>query len=198
MKPNWNTVRGFRLCRQLAHGGVLYEIGIERVRQNHKWGEQNHPDFADMPVVMRPLHYEIPTKADAIKVCDGRAEDGTLTWADILIEEVAEAIETRTPGELREELIQVAAVAIAWVEAIDRRRLKRGDAIVTQGGEVCLVLEEKDVTLVCYSVFHNKQTEVGRSFARRATDEDLDAAYDGQKIRDLVIDAAGSLLGGQE
>lgn len=47
-----------------------------------------------------------------------------LDWLPILAEEfgeVAKAILEKKPGEVRKELIEVAAVAIAWVEAIDGR-----------------------------------------------------------------------------
>lgn len=36
-------------------------------------------------------------------------------------EEVYEALASETVEDLREELIQVAAVAVSWIEAIDRR-----------------------------------------------------------------------------
>ena len=36
------------------------------------------------------------------------------------MEEVAEAFEEHDPARLRSELVQVAAVAVAWVEKIDR------------------------------------------------------------------------------
>jgi malonyl CoA-acyl carrier protein transacylase len=44
-----------------------------------------------------------------------------VTWEHILTEEHYEAMAEEDPTRLREELIQVAAVAVAWVEAIDRR-----------------------------------------------------------------------------
>lgn len=47
--------------------------------------------------------------------------DGTVTWWHILREEVFEASAEVDPAKLREELIQVAAVAMKWIEAIDRR-----------------------------------------------------------------------------
>jgi hypothetical protein len=47
--------------------------------------------------------------------------DGTITWEHILTEEWAEAIAEDDPVALRAELIQVIAVAVKWVEAIDRR-----------------------------------------------------------------------------
>ena len=44
-------------------------------------------------------------------------------WLAILVEEVGEVANdiNERSKELREELIQVAAVAVSWVESIDRR-----------------------------------------------------------------------------
>jgi hypothetical protein len=53
-----------------------------------------------------------------------RAAEKTLKWVDILEEEVAEAAAESDPAKLRAELVQVAAVAVAWIEAIDRRAAK--------------------------------------------------------------------------
>lgn len=78
---------------------ILEEIRTERERQDKKWGEQNH----------HPME-----------------------WLAILGEEVGEAnkaaLEAHFSGyertgnlsDYREELIQVAAVAIAMVESLDR------------------------------------------------------------------------------
>jgi hypothetical protein len=52
---------------------------------------------------------------------DAAAEAGVVTWRDILHEEVCEAFAETDPEALRAELVQVAAVAVKWVEAIDRR-----------------------------------------------------------------------------
>ena len=41
--------------------------------------------------------------------------------ADILAEEVAEVYAESDPDRLRAELIQVAAVCVQWIEAIDGR-----------------------------------------------------------------------------
>lgn len=69
----------------------------ERVRQHERWGNQsNHSN---------------------------------LTWLAILGEEVGEANQAqlhnvfggRAAGTLRDELVQVAAVALAFIEAIDQR-----------------------------------------------------------------------------
>lgn len=77
---------------------VLVEVETERTRQDEIWGEQNH----------RP--------AD---------------WLTILMEEVGEAakhaVETRFDyggdsnySKYRREMVQVAAVAVAAVESLDR------------------------------------------------------------------------------
>lgn len=69
---------------------VLEKIRQERKRQDDKWGPQReHPD---------------------------------LLWNAILAEEVGEvsrAILERDRANLRDELVQVAAVAVCWLEAMD-------------------------------------------------------------------------------
>lgn len=96
---------------------VCREVIQERCRQETKWGEQNHPDGTGLP--MDSLMADI-----AKETTDLHAREGTLTYRDILHEEVREAYAETDPTKLRTELIQVAAVAVAWVEAIDRRESK--------------------------------------------------------------------------
>lgn len=45
--------------------------------------------------------------------------DGTITWWHILREEVLEAAAEDSPAALRIELLQIAAVALKWIEALD-------------------------------------------------------------------------------
>lgn len=76
---------------------VQYDITTEREKQNDKWGQQNHP-----------------------------AE----IWSLILGEEYGEAQEAILHNKfggshantLREELVQLAAVAVQWIECIDRNK----------------------------------------------------------------------------
>jgi hypothetical protein len=94
---------------------ILAEVSAERVRQVARWGEQNHPDGTsadEKDTLIRDIY-----RAAA----DSAAEHGTLTWRDILREEVYEAFAEKDHAALREELVQVAAVAAAWIEDIDRR-----------------------------------------------------------------------------
>jgi hypothetical protein len=99
---------------------VIAEVVSERERQDAKWGEQNHDDGTDAALA---------GAASIIKArVNGRAKDGTLTWFDILDEEIIEVLSEEDEEKLREELIQAAAVCVAWAEAIDRRRKMRVQA----------------------------------------------------------------------
>ena len=74
-------------------------IGVEREFQNKKWGEQNHDDYK---------------------------------WLAILTEEVGELAEAilhdefdgHAKGHAYTELLHVAAVAVQWLECMDRRDLQ--------------------------------------------------------------------------
>ncbi len=71
---------------------VLGDVREERRRQLDKWGDQHHPDS---------------------------------WWMVIETEELGEVARAIFDGEdllkIREELVQVAAVAVAWIEDIDSR-----------------------------------------------------------------------------
>lgn len=100
---------------------VLADIGVERQRQDAKWGQQSHPD-APANVGHPNAFFGLPTEAAAKLLCDDAAKRGTLSFGHILLEEVCEAYTAiNNPADLRAELVQVAAVAAAWVECIDRR-----------------------------------------------------------------------------
>lgn len=86
----------------------------ERRRQDEQWGEQNYPDGTSE-------HYLVPSESMR-KAADAAALSNTLTWKHILLEEVYEAIAKTDERKLKKELIQVAAVTAAWVEAINRRQ----------------------------------------------------------------------------
>lgn len=110
---------------------VEREIRDERARQDAKWGEQNHPanDPHDIGMVVRN---EYAFRAQRWKEINAhRAEygcgqtqpptEGSCTaWDGVLLEEVYEALAEDDPAKLRTELIQTAAVVVAWIEAIDR------------------------------------------------------------------------------
>lgn len=49
------------------------------------------------------------------------AEYGKPTFMHLVLEEMAEAFQENSPRRLREELLQVAALAVSWIEKIDAR-----------------------------------------------------------------------------
>ncbi len=78
----------------------LKDVMLERARQDAKWGEQNHPD---------------------------------LYWLAILVEEVGELAQNIISKptainmmKIRDELVQVTAVGLAWLECIERRKNEGG------------------------------------------------------------------------
>lgn len=93
--------RAKEITREMRH--VMDEVLLERFRQDVRWGEQNH---------------------------------GPFTWLAILGEEVGEVnravLEANKGGDFddlaladyRRELIQVAAVAMAMIECLDRNEWK--------------------------------------------------------------------------
>lgn len=67
---------------------ALVDVIAERLAQDKKWGEQNHPN---------------------------------LYWLGILMEEIGELSKDIVEGrDCRSELVQATAVALAWIECIDR------------------------------------------------------------------------------
>lgn len=100
---------------------VLNEIAEERARQDAKWGEQNHPDGTGAAYGLGTVR---ELTADYAKQrCDAAFERGVGTWEHILHEEFCEAMAEDDPDRLRAELLQTAAVAVHWIEALDLRRV---------------------------------------------------------------------------
>lgn len=98
-----------------TYNGLFDQLAEERRAQDAKWSEQNHPDGTGSEVDKR--------MAEGCRyICDMNFKRGRGTWKDILLEETYEAFAERNPAKLREELLQVAAVALNWAQAIDRRR----------------------------------------------------------------------------
>lgn len=130
---------------RIATVSAIADVMAERQRQDEKWGEQNHPNV-DPALIER--HATPAQMAEAYGVlraevardrCELAAAGRGCTWAHILVEELAEAIEAATFYDeavhtgsswiteglrlaLRDELIQVAAVAVQWAEKVEGTR----------------------------------------------------------------------------
>lgn len=109
------------ITQECLTGGVLLEVLAERKRQDEKWGQQNHPWIQDEgPDEWAPDWAFVYTEAEAKNLVDLRDKAGRLDYAGILTEEYHEALAADDIAKVREELVQVAAVAVAAIESIDR------------------------------------------------------------------------------
>jgi hypothetical protein len=93
---------------------ILDEISAERLRQTALWGDQS-----GLPDGTSEWNRSF---AEYCRVeCESATKDGSLTFTHILLEEFWEVLAETDPAKLRAELVQLAAVAVQWVEAIDSR-----------------------------------------------------------------------------
>jgi len=81
---------------------IIEEVLAERVSQDVQWGEQNHNPFCYLTVLME----EVGEASKAALELRFGTEYGTKP----------------DTSEYRKELVQVAAVAIAMIECIDRNK----------------------------------------------------------------------------
>lgn len=95
---------------------------MEMQRQIAKWGIQNHVGYTPDGVLSdKAAWYAAKAKA----YCDRKADVGTISWTDILLEEVFEAIEEAEKGDLEKldtELVQCIAVIQSWRQSIKRNK----------------------------------------------------------------------------
>lgn len=94
---------------------ILQELWAERARQDEKYGEQNHTNGTNAK--FKPM-------ADSARnaTLRARAGGGDPSWLTVLKETMWGAGAEADPAKLRAELIKVGAVAVAWIECIDRAR----------------------------------------------------------------------------
>src|ERR1019366_2243930 len=95
--------------------GFFNEIHEERAAQLRKWGVQHWPDGT------ATSHYDKEMADEAKRVTDEAMVRGSVTWRDILAEEILEVFAEHEWPKIRKELVQAAAVICAWVEDGDRR-----------------------------------------------------------------------------
>ena len=95
-------------------GNVLADVRAERWRQEAKF-PQNYPDGTGS-------EYAKAICLIVRDLCSRSYEDAECTFAQVLAEEFCEALAEQDPIKLRAELVQVAAVAVKWIEAVDARR----------------------------------------------------------------------------
>ena len=121
-------------------GGIAHEIVAEAIRSIDKHGEQRHlpmgtgPDTAPLDARavergsmhqnglwpgMRARQLARIATLDTKSHSANEGGDDTCSWWLILREEVFEAAAEDEPAKLRAEMVQVAAVALKMIDAID-------------------------------------------------------------------------------
>jgi hypothetical protein len=119
----WKLMKvGLNLWKRLIHPvatiRVAWDLVLERANQDQKFGEQNRPNgtgdshYWKMAGIAK-MNYKIADR------------ENKLTFNHILTEEYYEALAERDEDKLRAELVQVGAVAMQWVEAIDRKKVRK-------------------------------------------------------------------------
>lgn len=93
----------------------------ERQNQILKWGVQSLPDIAGDKFEVAASREFFADLADNYKEDAETRPPDDLDWAGVLLEEVYEALAEPDPAKKRAELIQVAAVLLAWERDIQTR-----------------------------------------------------------------------------
>jgi len=87
---------------------ILQEISDERLRQDNKWGVQQHPDLYWLAILTEEVGEVAKELCDLAYTLEHQS-------LDIFI---YDAIREK----IKKELIQVAAVAVAWIEDSERNK----------------------------------------------------------------------------
>ena len=104
------------------HAALAGEVVGEVGRAERKHGRAMPGGFG---LAGRPIDHTLMMRAKA--TCDAAREGGEVSWRHVLQEEVAEVFAERGGSMLqRAELVQVAAVCLRWIEAIDSVRCAVG------------------------------------------------------------------------
>lgn len=106
--------------------GVLDEIAVRRARQRTVVGLDEHtlPDGTGQ-------HPETIDADVARMACDQAAEGGCLDWLHIVRAAAAQAYAETRPTQLRADLVDLAAYATGWIQALDHRTSHHADGIAT-------------------------------------------------------------------
>lgn len=102
---------------------VLAEVGAHRLEQVARYGENHDLPYATGP--QEPWLYPFSTGGatwvEQVFRRDYEASggDADTTWMRLLREELSEVACEDNPANLRAELVQLAALAVSWIETID-------------------------------------------------------------------------------
>ena len=154
---------------------VLGDVAAERAAQDRMWGHQEFPDGSGPEFTERA--------EEAKRECAAAWSQGRLTWRHILAEEFFEALAESEPGGLRAELVQTAAVAVKWIQSLDRRNGAAVHPVKEAGGH-----PEKLV--------RDRIPEIIRAAGRAAETRVADPDEHGALLRAKLYEEAGEYASG--
>ena len=103
---------------------VLDDIRAERARQFAQYGTNEDLQDGTGEPWLAPLSMEDAAHIEQALRFDYEVYEktrGKITWMHLVREEVTEAFAEMDPERLREEVIQLAALCVSWVEKMDAR-----------------------------------------------------------------------------
>lgn len=109
-----------------VRGVVTLEVLEKCFAQDRQWGARTYPSFntaimsnADLGQYAVAGYHEVVNAQRARLLTANQNATGELSWMTILVEEVAKLTEKyESPQQVREQLIDVAGVAIQWAAAL--------------------------------------------------------------------------------
>lgn len=110
-------------AQHLALHAVLRDVAAERHRQHAVHGEQALP-FREI----HPSSQMARVVSDLEHLARLAQENGAADGVDVIAEEFCEVLRAKSPAERRSELVQLSALCVQAVEAIDRAEQATGEA----------------------------------------------------------------------
>lgn len=109
-----------------SRGRVTLDVLTKCIEQDQQWGERQYPSFnlaivndADLGQYALAGFHEVVNGQRARILTNSQATLGELSWMTILVEEVAKLTEKyESPEALREQVIDVAGVAVQWASQL--------------------------------------------------------------------------------
>ncbi len=104
---------------------ILQEVAAERVRQDQKFGEQNHEPLYFLSILGEEFG-EVSKEVCELRVDENRLDAAIASHQSNATISAAYARKRKRLEDLRTELIQTAAVCVNMLESLDRNELGSG------------------------------------------------------------------------
>jgi hypothetical protein len=166
-----------KVAQSVRMTAALIDVGEERQRQLEIYGDQHY----DNGIVADEITMELERSAKTI--VNDALDYEILTWMDILREEYSELANSQVgDAGVVDQLVQVAAVCVAWVEDIRQREGYEGD----QHGSQLLQMADMGITpaeVMKAAASERRQNRAGRrQQKKRALGSGIGTYIDGKWV----------------